>query len=119
MLALATAHMAAQAPAPKFSVAVDAVRLDVLVIDRGRPVPGLVIEDFELRDNGVIQRIRSVSREEAPLDAILVLDRSGSLAGEPLQDLREAARELAAHLSPQDHASLLTFSHQVTRPVRL
>ena len=100
-------------------MAVDAVRLDVLVIDRGRPVPGLRIEDFELRDNGVIQRIRSVTREEAPLDAVLVLDRSDSLAGEPLQHLREAARTLAAHLSPQDNASLLTFSHEVTRPARL
>ena len=43
------------------------------MIDRGRPVPGLRIEDFELRDNGVIQRIRSVTREEVPLDAVLIL----------------------------------------------
>lgn len=117
VLVLAGAHLAAQTP--KFSVAVDAVRLDVLVRDRGRPVPGLGIEDFELRDNGVIQRIRSVTREEAPLDAVLVLDRSDSLAGEPLQRLREAARALAAQLSPQDNASLLTFSHEITRPARL
>ena len=117
VLVLAGAHLAAQTP--KFSVAVDAVRLDVLVIDRGRPVPGLGIEDFELRDNGVIQRIRSVTREEAPLDAVLVLDRSASLTGEPLQRLREAAHALAAQLSPQDNASLLTFSHQITRPARL
>lgn len=118
VLVLAGAHLL-PAQTPKFSVAVDAVRLDVLVMDRGRPVPGLAIEDFELRDNGVIQRIRSVTREEVALDAVLVLDRSDSLAGEPLQHLREAARALAAHLSPQDNASLLTFSHQVTRPARL
>lgn len=117
VLVLAGAHLPAQTP--KFSVAVDAVRLDVLVIDRGRPVSGLGIGDFELRDNGVIQTIRSVTREDAPLDAVLVLDRSGSLTGEPLQRLREAARALAAQLSPQDNASLLTFSHQIARPSRL
>ena len=117
VLVLAGAHPIAQTP--KFSVAVDAVRLDVLVLDRGRPVSGLGIEDFELRDNDVIQRIRSVTREEAPLDAVLVLDRSGSVAGEPLQHLREAAQALVAHLSPRDSASLLTFSHQITRPAWL
>jgi VWFA-related protein len=116
-LALAGADLAAQTPT--FSVSVDAVRLDVLVTDRGRPVPGLAIEDFELRDNGVIQRIRSVTREEAPLDVMLVLDRSASVTGEPLQQLRNAARALAAQLSPQDQVSLLTFSQQVTRPARL
>ena len=117
VLALAGAHLAAQTPT--FSVSVDAVRLDVLVTDRGRPVPGLAIDDFELRDNGVVQRIRSVTREEAPLHAVLVLDRSASVAGEPLQHLRDAARALAARLSPQDYASLLTFSQQVRRPVGL
>lgn len=116
-LVLAGAHVPAQTP--RFSVAVDAVRLDVLVMDRGRPVPGLAIEDFELRDNGVVQRIRSVAREEAPLDAVLVLDRSGSLTGEPLQHLREAARAFSTQLSPEDKASLLTFSHRLTRPVPL
>jgi len=117
VLVLAGAHLAAQTP--KFSMAVDAVRLDVRVTDRGRPVPGLTIEDFELRDNGVIQRIRSVTREESALDAVLVLDCSDSVVGEPLQHLREAARAFSAQLSPHDRASLLTFSHQVTRPARL
>jgi VWFA-related protein len=104
---------------PSFSVAVDAVQLDVLAVDRGRPLPGLGLDDFELRDNGVIQRIRSVAQEETPLDVVLVLDRSSSVAGEPLERLREAARTLVGELSPQDRAALVTFSHQVRRPAAL
>jgi VWFA-related protein len=107
------------AQTPTFSISVDAVRLDVLVVDRGRPLSGLDVDDLELRDNGVRQRIRSVAQEETPLDAILVLDRSGSVAGEPLERLREAARTFVAELSHQDRAALVAFSHQVRRPARL
>jgi hypothetical protein len=45
---------------------VDAVRVDVLVTDRNRPIGGLSKNDFVLRDNGVLQRIDTVSMEEVP-----------------------------------------------------
>ena len=117
VLLLVQGRYAAQAPT--FTVTVDAVRLDVLAVNRGRPLVGLGLDDFELRDNGVVQRIQGVTQEEAALDAVLVLDRSDSVAGEPLDRLREAARTLIGALSRGDRAALVTFSQQVTRPARL
>lgn len=103
---------------PSFAVQVDAVPLDVLVTDKGRPVGGLDLADFALKDNGVMQRITSVTREDRPLDLFFVIDRSDSVTGEPLDALREAARMLLDELGAGDRASLLTFSHRVQSTVR-
>lgn len=111
ILALSMSPLAAQSP--RFATGVDGVRVDVLVTIGRRPVFGLSKEDFELRDNGVVQRITDVSRETLPINLICVLDASGSVAGQPLRDLREAARLLYAALGPSDRGALLTFSHRV------
>ena len=76
----------------RFAVNVEGVQVDVQVTHRGRPVAGLDGRDFELRDNGVLQRIEGVTRDDVPLDLILVLDASASVAGEPLQALSDAAK---------------------------
>jgi VWFA-related protein len=101
------------AQSPRFSTGIDGVRVDVLVTNRRSPVFGLSRDDFELRDNGVLQRITDVSRETLPINLICVLDASGSVAGQPLRDLREAARLLYSSLGPADRGALLTFSHRV------
>ncbi len=101
-------------PQPQtFRVTVDAVRVDVLVTDGRRPVGGLTAEDFELRDNGVPQRIESASLEEVPLSVMFALDVSGSVRGEPLMHLKEAAEAAIAALRPSDRAALLTFSEEL------
>jgi VWFA-related protein len=48
------------------------------------------------------------------LDATLVLDMSGSVAGRRLQALREAATAFLDGLDPRDRAALVTFTHQTT-----
>ena len=58
--------------------------------------------------------MRLVSSEKLPLNVILALDTSGSVAGEPLDHLRSAAQALLARLEPEDMAGLVTFSHEVT-----
>jgi Ca-activated chloride channel homolog len=104
---------------PVFTVAVDAVRVDVLVTHRGRPVAGLQASDFELRDNGVVQQIESVTREDVPVDLLLVFDVSGSVAGAPLAALREAAGAVLDQMDSNDRVALLTFSHRVSGAVPL
>ena len=66
------------------------MRVDVLVTDANGPVRGLAPADFEIRDNGVLQQIDLVSFEQIPLNVVLVLDMSDSVAGDRLDRLRAA-----------------------------
>ena len=96
-LALAlVATVAPQASPPTFAVDVESVYVDVFVTDGNRPVVGLTEADFEVRDNGVRQRAELVSVESLPLAVSLVLDTSGSVAGEKLVQLHAGARALVA-----------------------
>jgi VWFA-related protein len=96
-----------------FSSRVDAVRVDVLVTDNGQPVRGLGPNDFEVRDNGVVQRIDLISFDQVPLNVILAFDMSDSVAGDRLARLRAAGGATLASLAPDDQAALVTFSHVV------
>jgi VWFA-related protein len=115
------------AQAPRFTSRVEAVRVDVLVTEGGRPVPGLQPGDFDIWDNGVKQQVDLVSFADVPLDVILTFDTSESVAGERLAHLREAGHALLNALSPDDRAGIITFGHAVNlgcgltsdlRPVR-
>ena len=106
-----SASAAPQSPA--FSSKVEAVRVDVLVTDNGQPVRGLGPADFEVLDNGVPQDVTLVSFDEVPLNVILALDMSDSVAGERLQQLRGAGSGLLAALKKNDQAALVAFSHAV------
>jgi len=99
---------------PTFSAGVEAIRLDVLVTNGDHVVLGLEASDFEVRDNDVVQNVELVSSEKLPLNVILALDTSGSVAGEPLDHLRSAGKALLARLLPEDLAGLVTFNHEVT-----
>jgi VWFA-related protein len=97
-----------------FRSGVDAVRVDVLVMDGKRPVVGLKASDFELRDSGVVQPIESVAIEDVPLNVMLALDTSESVDGTPLHDLKQAALAVVRLLRPDDRAALITFNEYVT-----
>ena len=98
-----------------FSAKVEAVRVDALVTERenGPVITGLGPLDFEVYDNGVRQQVDLVSFDEVPLNVILTLDMSDSVAGERLDHLRKAGAALLAALKDQDQAALVTFSHLV------
>jgi VWFA-related protein len=100
--------------APAFSTRVESVRVDVLVLENGRPVRGLGPSDFEIADNGVPQHVDLVSFEQIPLNVVLALDMSDSVAGERLEQLRDASRGVLDGLTKADQAALVTFSHAVT-----
>ncbi|MCU1382193.1 MAG: hypothetical protein JWL71_890 [Acidobacteria bacterium] len=103
---------AAQQRAP-FTSKVEAVRVDVLVTDNGQVLRGLGPADFELFDNGVPQRVDLVSFDQIPLNVILALDMSDSVAGDRLEQLRGAGAGLLQALKPDDQAALIAFSHVV------
>jgi VWFA-related protein len=112
--AAARAQVAATPPPPPtFSTGVALVHVDVFVSHDGRPVGGLTAADFEVLDDGIPQTIELVLQEQRSVYAILLLDTSGSVAGEKLEQLRGAARAFLEELGKDDRAVLLTFSHEV------
>ena len=114
-----SATVSAQTQGPTFSARVEAVRVDALVTDRGQPVLGLTPADFEVLDNGVPQQVDLVSYEQIPLNVVLALDMSESVAGDRLNHLRAAGSTLLTALKKEDQAALVTFSNVVTLAARL
>jgi VWFA-related protein len=104
---------------PAFTSKIEAVRVDVLVTDNGQPIRGLGRADFEVVDNGVPQQVELVSFDEIPLNVILALDMSDSVAGQRLEQLRGAGGGLLAALHKEDQSALVTFSHAVQLGAKL
>jgi len=109
---LALASPAAQT---KFKSRVETVRFDARVTRDGHPVVGLNASDFEVRDNGVLQKVTLIVEGALPIDVILALDMSASLTQERLLQSKEAAFSLLESLDDDDRAALVTFTHVVTR----
>lgn len=113
VLVFAAAVLAAQTQNPTFSSKVEAVRVDVLVTENGKPVRGLGAADFEILDNGVRQTIDLVGFEQLPLNVVFSFDLSGSILGERLENLREAGHAVLGGLKKGDQAGLVSFNDLV------
>ena len=77
----------------------------------GQIMANLKKDDFEVREDGVAQKLDIFSRDELPLDVALVLDLSDSI-GPFLAPLRDAATIALAALKPNDEVALFTFSSE-------
>jgi Ca-activated chloride channel family protein len=95
-----------------FAAQVEVVRLDVTVHRGERSVLGLTAEDFEVRDNGVLQKVELVAADERRGDAVLVLDTSQSVAGEQLDQLKAATEAFVEGLAAEDAVSIIAFSDE-------
>jgi VWFA-related protein len=104
--------LTAQAP-PRFGVSAEVVVVDVLVSRGDEPVHGLSSADFQVLDDGVLQKAEVVFHEEAPLHAILLLDTSSSVAGATLGHLKAAGQAFLEGLEQRDRATLMTFSYDI------
>ena len=110
---LAAAGLPAQTQNPTFSSKVEAVRVDVLVTEDGKPVRGLRAADFEVLDNGVRQTVEFASAEQLPLNVVFTFDLSDSIVGERLANLREAGRAVLDGLLKGDQAAFVAFNDAV------
>ena len=113
-LVLASALVCLQAQSvPIFRARTDAVSVNVAVFDGDRVVTNLGIDDFEIRDNGVRQKLESVDFNTLPIDLRLVFDTSGSISEEELARYRRTMAQVAAVLKPDDRCEIITFNTQV------
>jgi VWFA-related protein len=110
----------AQAPAPgpailEITTVARIVDVYAVVADgHGRLVTGLEKHAFELREDGVPQRIDLFAREtDAPLSLGLVVDTSASQAGLLPAERTRARAFLEAVLGPGDEAFLMRFDREV------
>lgn len=88
---------------------VSLVRVDAQVVDgANKAVLGLRAEDFVLREGGKIREIRNFGTEDMPLDALFLLDVSGSMQPH-VQRLAAAANEAFRSLGPQDRVGIMVF----------
>jgi len=93
---------------------VEGVAVSVTVRQGRAPVGGLTGEDFELTDNGVAQTVRAVSLESTPLDLTVVLDASGSMAGDAADALRKDVDAIGRMLGQEDRLRIVTFATRAT-----
>jgi VWFA-related protein len=98
---------------PHFSTRTEFVRVDTLVTNHGSSVAGLKANDFELRDNGVVQEITVTEASTLPVDVAMALDVSGSVDGTPLASLKDAAASVVDSLREGDRVALVSFNDQV------
>ena len=99
------------------AAAPDPVHIGIAVLDaQGRPVAGLSARDFEVREDGVLQRISDVEpRRPAPRRIAILLDEF-HVDGAHTTDVRAAvSRFLATALRPDDAVVVLKPLDPLTR----
>jgi VWFA-related protein len=74
-------------------------------------VNGLTREDFEIRDNGELQRVLYCSQEEQPLDLLLLFDNSGSMLP-AMRRLAASAHTALSELRKGDRVAVANFNSE-------
>ncbi|MEZ4432844.1 MAG: VWA domain-containing protein [bacterium] len=124
----AAAAAAADNPAAAAAAEQPAAAPKPLQIAAPEPAPGSVsvrvIPQFDrLGPDGArelnllvrLEGIGEVTGPRPPLDLALVIDRSGSMAGDKLRDVKAAALKLLDDLRPEDTVTLISYSDDVKR----
>src|SRR5262249_12109101 len=100
-------------PGDVISVETSEVMLPVTVRDRsGRFVSDLTRKDFHVFEDNREQPLSDLALRQVPVDVILMVDASSSVAAK-LDDFRRAAEQLADKLDPNDRISLIKVDDRV------
>lgn len=112
MASLAVGSLAAQQDGFRFRSTTELINVTATVTDNsGRFASRLRKEDFLVREDGQRQQISHFSSERVPVSLGIVLDISGSMAGEKFRAAQSALdRFLYDLLQPEDEVFLLGFS---------
>ena len=91
------------------------VRLVAAVVDaNGKAVPGLRPQDLEVREGTVAPQANvTLASMVSPVALALVIDTSGSMAGQPLADAKAAVSSMVGSLGAIDQVAILSFNSAV------
>jgi VWFA-related protein len=100
-------------PGDVVSVDTTEIMFPVTVRDSsGRLVNDLTRNDFRVFEDNSLQPLSDLALRQVPVDVILMVDASSSVANN-LEDFRRAARGFAARLAEEDRISLIKFDDRV------
>jgi Ca-activated chloride channel homolog len=112
-MAFADAYEPARAQQQPFRSGSRAVPVYVTVADKsGRLLTDLTKDDFEVYDNGRKQTITVFENGVQPITLVMMLDRSGSMAGN-FRLVRSAAEQFVGQLLPGDKARIGSFANRI------
>src|SRR6266540_3337773 len=110
---IAVTSIAAQDPLATFSSQTDLVEVYATVTDaRGEPVMRLHRDDFEVYENNQIQDVSTFAAGEFPLTVALGVDRSWSMAGDPLRLAKAASQAFLRDLRTADRSMVVAISSE-------
>jgi Ca-activated chloride channel homolog len=113
LLAQDTKEKSADREQTTLKIETDLVTVPVIVTgDDGRFITGLTRSDFEVREDGISQRLDYFSSTEAPFNVALLIDMSHSTINK-LSAIRKAAMAFIKQLQPTDRVMIVTFAEQV------
>jgi Ca-activated chloride channel family protein len=99
--------------AQKIRVSTESVPVYVTVTDADkRLVPDLVLEDFEVLDNGKPQTINVFENKPTPITTVVMIDTSGSMTAS-LGLVKDGAEQFLLRLLPLDKAQVGEFSDKI------
>lgn len=100
-------------PGDVVSVDTTEVMFPVTVRDSsGRLVSDLTRNDFRVFEDGTLQPLSDLALRQVPVDVVLMVDASSSVANN-LDDFRRAAQGFAARLQTDDRISLIKFDDRI------
>jgi len=113
LIASALAAPLAQEQVPQFSSSVQLVEVYATVTDaKGELVTGLTQSDFDVFEDGSAQTVSAFAAGEFPLTVALGVDRSFSMAGEPLRLAKQASQAFLRELKPGDRSMVVAIGNE-------
>lgn len=96
-------------------VSADLVLTTVTVTDaNGRFISGLTVDDFQVLEDGVPQKIDHFSAEDTPFSATILIDSSGSMRTK-IRQARVAAAKFQDLIRSTDSVAVYSFNTEVER----
>jgi Ca-activated chloride channel family protein len=110
---LAALALPAAQEGQKFKSGTHTVPVFVTVTDNDkRLVPDLVEQDFEVYDNGKLQKLTQFDNSALPISVVVMLDTSGSMTL-ALEQVKRGAEQFLLRLLPDDRAMVGAFNDKI------